>query len=201
MPQGDAPSRATPNPDARPAPFPVRRPPFVARTATIPPAGGYLVGMRARLSLLALLATIGCQQDPAVPKVTEDPVSITLTVSTRTLKVGQPDTLKVVVKNNLTGAVRIFFSTTCMVFFTVRAQDGTVVSPRDGRPECLPVPSQMNLAQGGTQTFTTIWTGGFAFNPPDTQAKVAPGSYFISAALVASGYLTEAPAYKVDVTQ
>jgi hypothetical protein len=44
-----------------------------------------------------------------------------------------------------------------------------------------------------------IWTGGYKFAPPDTPEKVPLGAYFVSAELIASGYSTFAPPFKVDV--
>jgi hypothetical protein len=155
--------------------------------------------MRARFVPVLALATLACQQEPTVPKIGQDPVSITLSVSTQTMRVGDPDTITVVVTNNYGAEVQLFFPTICQVFITIRSQDGAIVAPRDGRPGCLAAPSRMRLPLGGSLTFTSIWTGGYDFNPPDTPAKVPPGSYFVSAALVASGYSTVAPAFKVDV--
>ncbi|MGQ0646569.1 MAG: hypothetical protein ACT4P7_03300 [Gemmatimonadaceae bacterium] len=155
--------------------------------------------MRVRLLPPVLLATSGCIQEPSVPKVGLDPVSISLTVSTQTLRPGIPDTIRVTVQNNLEQPVRISFDNLCQVFVTIRNQAGDVVTPRNGRPQCLPVQSQLTLVSLGRQVFTTVWTGGFDFAPPDTQAKVPPGAYFVSAELRALGYSTLAPAFKVDV--
>lgn len=155
--------------------------------------------MRVRFLPIVALATLSCQQDPTVPKIGTDPVSITLSVSTQTLRLGDPDTIKVVVTNNVDAEVRLLFPTTCQVFITIRSQAGDIVTPRDGRPGCLNAVSQLRIPLGGSATFTTIWTGGYDFRPPDTSAKVPPGSYFVSAALIASGYSTVAPAFKVDV--
>lgn len=155
--------------------------------------------MRARFLPVVGLSVLACQQEPTVPKLKLDPVSITLSVSTQTLRAGDPDTIRVVVTNNFDGTVRLLFPTPCQVFVTIRSQAGDIVTPRDGRPGCLPVGSQLTLPLGGSQTFTTIWTGGYDFKPPDTQAKVPAGAYFVSAALIASGYSTLAPAFRVDV--
>ncbi|MBC7893935.1 MAG: hypothetical protein H7066_00890 [Cytophagaceae bacterium] len=155
--------------------------------------------MRRRFLAVLCLATLSCQQEPTVPKIELDPVSITLSVSTQTLRAGEADTIRVVVTNNFDSPVRLTFPTPCQVFITIRSQAGDIVTPRDGRPGCLAVSSQLTLALGGSQTFTTIWTGGYDFRPPDTSAKVPPGSYFVSAALIANGYSTLAPAFKVDV--
>ncbi len=156
--------------------------------------------MRARFLLpVVALATLSCQQDPTIPKVKLDPVSITLSVSTQSMRAGDPDTIKVVVTNNFDGNVRLTFPTLCQVFITVRSQAGDVVTPRDGRPGCLNTVSQLVLPLGGSQTFTTIWTGGYDFKPPDTSAKVPAGTYFVSATLVANGYSTVAPAFKVEI--
>ena len=151
------------------------------------------------LPILTILAVLGCVQDPTVPKIGEDPVAITLTVSTQTLKLGAADTIKVVVKNAFGSAVRLTFPSSCQVFVTIRSLAGDIVTPRDGRPQCTPVSSQLTLPLNGTQTFTTVWTGGFDFKPPDTNAKVPPGTYFVSAQLIANGYSTLAPAFKIDV--
>lgn len=155
--------------------------------------------MRARFLPVVVLATLSCQQEPTVPKVELDPVSITLSVSTQAMRAGDPDTIRVVVVNNFDGQVRLFFPTACQVFVTIRSQAGDIVTPRDGRPGCLAVGSQLTLPLGGTQTFTFVWTGGYDFKPPDTSAKVPAGSYFVSAALIASGYSTVAPPFKVDI--
>ena len=155
--------------------------------------------MRTRSLLLLTLATLGCVQNPTVPKIGEDPVAITLSVSTQTLKLGAADTIKVVIKNSFSTAVRLTFPSSCQIFVTIRSLAGDIVTPRDGRPACLPVTSQITLPINGTQTFTTIWTGGFDFRPPDTTAKVPAGTYFVSAQLIANGYSTLAPAFKVDV--
>ena len=156
--------------------------------------------MRARfLPPVVALSTLSCQQEPTIPKVKLDPVSITLSVSTQTMRAGDTDTIRVVVTNNFDGAVRLFFPTVCQVFITVRSQAGDVVTPRDGRPACLPTGSQLTLPLGGSQTFTTIWTGGYDFKPPDTASKVPAGTYFVSASLVANGYSTVAPAFKVEI--
>jgi hypothetical protein len=155
--------------------------------------------MRARFLPVVVLATLSCQQDPTVPKIKLDPVSITLSVSTQSMRAGDADTIKVVVTNNVDGPVRLFFPTTCQVFVTIRSREGDVVTPRDGRPACLSAGSRLDIPFGGSTTFTTVWTGGYDFKPPDTQAKVPAGSYFVSAALIASGYSTVAPAFKVDI--
>jgi hypothetical protein len=137
--------------------------------------------------------------EPTVPKLQEDPVSISLTVSTQRLQLGKADTIRVAIRNNLAQAVRLTFDNVCQVFVTIRDQEGDVVTPRDGRPGCLAVPTQLILQPTTPSVVTTIWTGGFDFSPPDTPDKVPPGSYFVSAQLVARGYSTLAPAFKVDV--
>lgn len=156
--------------------------------------------MRERRSLiLTAMIFLGCQSDPVVPKVQQDPVSIQMTVSTQSLKIGDPDTIRVTIRNNLTQAVRLIFDSSCQVFVTIRSQAGDVVTPRDGRPSCLPVQTQLILQPNGTSVVTSIWTGGYDFKPPDTQEKVPAGAYFVSAQLIALGYTTLAPAYRVDV--
>jgi len=149
---------------------------------------------------LFLAAALGCVQELDIPKVGLDPVSIELSVSTQALKLGQADTIRVAVVNNLDTPVRLTFGNVCQVYVTIRNRAGEVVTPRDGRPGCLPVQSQLTLPIGGRQVYTTIWTGGYDFAPPDTPAKVPEGAYFVSAELISRGYSTFAPAFKVDVT-
>lgn len=153
-----------------------------------------------RLLPALLAASLSCVQSLDVPKVGLDPVSIELSLSTLNLKLGAPDTIRVAVVNNLETPVRITFGNRCQVYVTIRSRAGEIVTPRDGRPGCLPLASELTLPIGGRQVFTTIWTGGFDFAPPDTPSKVPPGAYFVSAELIARGYSTLAPAFKVDVT-
>jgi hypothetical protein len=146
-----------------------------------------------------MAVAIGCSQEPSVPKLGNDPVTVTLSLSTRSMKAGSPDTIRATVTNTLEQSVRLTFPGQCQVFVTVRNSTGDIVAPRDGRPECLPLASALTLSAMGTRVFTTIWTGGYSFAPPDTPEKVPPGAYFISAELIASGYSTFAPPFKVDV--
>jgi hypothetical protein len=157
--------------------------------------------MRRVAFAVGVAAVAGCVQGPQIEKIGEDPISIALSLSTTSLQIGRADTIRVVVRNNLDQAVRLLFTNVCQVYVTIRNQAGDIVTPRDGRPGCLAVNSSLVLAAGGQQTFTSIWTGGFDFAPPDTPGKVPNGSYFVSAQLIASGYSTLAPAIKVDVTR
>jgi hypothetical protein len=152
-----------------------------------------------RIFPLGLPLVLGCQQELTVPTIGDDPIALELSVSTLSLRPGAADTIRVRVVNKLAQGIRLTFSSLCQVFVTVRNQAGDVVTPRDGRPQCLPVQSQLALAANGSQVFTVIWRGGFDFVPPDTPARVPPGSYFISAELLARGYSTLAPAFKVEV--
>lgn len=152
-----------------------------------------------RLVLAVLPLVLACQQDLQVPRVGENPVSLELQLSTLTLARGATDTIRATVVNNLDQGIRLSFGNVCQVYVTIRNQAGDVVTPRDGRPQCLPVQSQLTLPAGGRQVYTTLWTGGFDFPPQDTPAKVPPGSYFVSAELIAIGYSTLAPAFKVEV--
>ena len=144
-------------------------------------------------------AVLGCTQDPSVPKIGDLPVTISLRLSTLSLKAGTPDTIRVAVTNNLDQSVRLTFSNQCQVYGTGRNSAGDIGTPRDGRPECLPIASALTLVARGTQDYVTIWTGGYKFLPPDTQEKVPAGSYFVSAELIASGYSVIAPPFKVDI--
>ncbi len=152
------------------------------------------------LPLLVPFLLVACVEELEVPTIGLDEVSLELSLSTQTLKLGAVDTIRVRVVNNLDIPVRLTFPTTCQVVVTVRNRAGNVVTPRDGRPQCLPVQSQLTLPIGGSQVFTTLWSGGFDFAPPDTPDKVPPGTYFVYAEMVARGYSTLAPAFSVEVT-
>lgn len=152
----------------------------------------------ARLLTIAL-CFLGCTQDPSVPRIGDLPVTISLRLSTLSFKAGNPDTIEVTVTNNLEENVRLTFGGQCQVFVTVRNSAGDIVTPRDGRPECLPVPSSLTLVGRGTQKYISVWTGGYKFAPPDTPEKVPPGAYYVSADLIASGYSVVAPPFKVDI--
>lgn len=154
---------------------------------------------RRAFRLLIALGTLGCTQDPSVPKIGDLPVTISLRLSTLSLRAGDPDTIRVTVTNNLDQNVRLTFGGQCQVFVTVRNSAGDIVTPRDGRPECLPIPSALTLVARGSQDYMTIWTGGYKFLPPDTQEKVPAGAYYVSAELIASGYSVVAPPFKVDI--
>lgn len=147
---------------------------------------------------LASAALLSCVQEPTVPRL-DDRITVTLAVSRTTMRVGEPDTLRVTVANNLEQNVILSFSNVCRVYFTVRNQAGDIVAPRDGRAQCVPQRSTLSIPVNGRQVFTSIWTGGFDFVPLDTPAKVPPGTYFVSAQLVADGFTQIAPAFKVEV--
>lgn len=149
--------------------------------------------------LLMALGVLGCAQDPSVPKIGDLPVTISLRLSTLSLKAGDPDTVRVTVTNTLDQGVRLTFGSQCQVLVTVRNTQGDIVTPRDGRPECLPVPSALTLPPRGSQDYLTIWTGGYKFSPPDTPEKVPTGAYYVTAELRASGYTVVAPPFKVDI--
>lgn len=156
---------------------------------------------RAR-SLVAASALVlaACVQDPAVPRL-NSPVTLTLSLSTLTLKLGQPDTLRATLQNTLTEIVGLSFSNVCRVYFTIRNQAGDVVAPRDGRAQCVPQRSTLTIPAGGRVVYSAIWRGGFDFIPLDTPgATVPPGTYFVSAQFIADGYSVIAPAFKVEVT-
>jgi hypothetical protein len=156
---------------------------------------------RIGLAALAALTSGSCVQEPTVPRLGEDPVTITLSLTSLTLRLGQPDTLRATIQNTLTQTVGFSFANVCRVYFTVRNQAGDVVTPRDGRAQCVAQRSTLTLPAGGRQVFTAVWRGGFDFVPLDTPGvTVPPGSYFVSAQFISEGYSVTAPAFKVDVT-
>lgn len=147
-----------------------------------------------------LAATLfACTQEPTIPEIGEDPVSVSLQLSTLTLATGEKDTIRAIVRNNLDRSVRLDFPGTCQVYVTIRNANGNVVTPRDGRPECLPVPSVLTIAFGSSHQVEVVWSGGFMFDPASTQERVPPGSYFVTAEVIADRYSTVSPPYKIEV--
>jgi hypothetical protein len=145
-----------------------------------------------------LVGSVGCQQEPTIPKLTPGPVILTIAASRTTFTVGSPDTILVTATNTLTQGVRLDFESTCTIVLTIRNQAGAVVVTQPPST-CIRVPTTVLIPARGAITRTFVWTGGFDVDPPDTPAKVPPGTYYASASMVARNYSTFVPAIKIDV--
>jgi hypothetical protein len=143
----------------------------------------------------------GCVQDPTVPKVdTEPPVALTITVSDSVyVPGGSPDTISVTLTNTLTQSIELDFPTLCKIQVFIRDASNRVVLPKGGSYICGPVPTVIAMAGNTTQTEKFVWTGGQGFTAPDSDTKVPPGIYFVSALISASNYSTVAFPVKIRV--
>lgn len=157
--------------------------------------------MTHRLLVVALAGlTLGCQQEPTVPKLGEDPIRLTLSLSTTSFRVGRPDTITVTATSFLTTPAELVFNSDCQILVTIRTTAGAAVVPPNGRHTCAPIASQLIFPPEGTVVRRFIWSGTSDFIPPGSVARLPPGSYFISATINALNYSTFAPAVRVDLT-
>jgi hypothetical protein len=142
---------------------------------------------------------VACQQTPTIPKLGEQPITLTLQVSTRTLEPGKADTFRVTALNTTADSLILEFNSNCTIVVTIRDDDNNVVVPPNGRAGCLPIVSTLAWRPNGSITRTFVWKGGTDFDPPGSPTRVPNGSYFVSALMAGRGYSTSAPAFKVDV--
>lgn len=155
---------------------------------------------KALLVTALTLATIGCSQSPTIPKIGDQPITLTITASSRSFKLGTPDTLRVSISSSLTTTARLTYANDCQLEMFVRDAKGKIVIPAGGKSVCAPVATTLDIPAGGSVVKVFIWNGGTAFLPTVTSDQVAPGSYYISAEINALNYSTVLPALKVDVT-
>ncbi|MFN8570484.1 MAG: BsuPI-related putative proteinase inhibitor [Gemmatimonadaceae bacterium] len=142
---------------------------------------------------LAAIGSIGaCSQSPDVPAISAPPVELRVRVSDSVLVFGKIDTIRVIIKNTLTIAIRLPFSTQCQDRVFIRNSANNVVLPASGSYVCAPVTSQLNIAAGDSVVRLYEWTGGQTFLPPDPSAKLPTGRYLVSATLQATDYSVDA---------
>lgn len=156
----------------------------------------------AALAALAATALVAgsCSQDPVVPKVGEQPIALAVALSSQTMRLGTPDTIRVTATNTLNERVVLTFATSCQITVTIRNASGDAVIPPNGRHGCVPVTSNLSISALASVTFTFVWDGRTEFLPTSSTVRVPPGSYFVSAAIDATNYSTIAPAIRVEVT-
>ena len=83
----------------------------------------------------------GCSQDPTIPKIADQPVTLTMALSTTTFRQGKPDTIRVTATNLLTYDATIQFGSDCQLLVTIRNASGAAVVPPNGRRTCIPITS------------------------------------------------------------
>lgn len=154
-----------------------------------------------RFPVIVSLATVlGCQQDPLVPRVDEGPVTLTVSTSDSTIRIGEPDTITVTIANTLDVTARLNYETSCVVTVTIRNQGNQIVLGEDF-DECIRVPTSLSIPAMSNVLRRFVWTGGTEFAPPDTPVKLPPGPYFISASINAINYTTYSAAVRVELSQ
>lgn len=160
----------------------------------------YYEAMPKNLPIVALGGLLmACQQTPTIPRLGEQPVALTLQVSTRTLEPGKADTIRVTAQNNTADSAFLEFDTDCTIVVTIRDSNNDVVVPPNGKAGCLPIKSVLRWLPNASIVRTFIWKGGTDFEPPGSPTRVPNGSYFVSASMAGRTYSTSAPAFKVDV--
>lgn len=146
--------------------------------------------------------TLGCAQDPFIPKVGDEPIVLTLGFSTKTFKLGKPDTISVIATSALTTAALVAYGTDCKFEVTIRSAEGRVVVPPNNQRLCVPLTTAAidTFPANGVITRKFVWTGRTDFIPTAAATTPLPaGTYYISAAINALNYSTIAPAVKVDL--
>jgi hypothetical protein len=153
--------------------------------------------LRSTASYTVFLAA--CVQSPAAPRVEDQPISLTVSVSTSSIRIGDTDTITVTASNRLSNQVRLVFPTTCQIKVYIRDARGRIHVPNGGRYECVPVPTQIIFPANGSVSRQFIWRGYDQFDPPGSQTPLPPGTYFVSAEMTADGYSTFAFPVRVDI--
>lgn len=146
------------------------------------------------------LALTACVQEPTIPKVGDQPITLTMVLPSTTFRVGRPDTIHAVVTNLLNQQAEIRFNTNCQIVVSIRNAAGTLVVPSDGRSSCAPLLTSLVLPPESSVTQTFIWAGTTNFSPPGSPTALPPGSYFVSATLDGTNYSTFAPAIRIELT-
>jgi hypothetical protein len=151
------------------------------------------------LGLLA--ATLGCVQEPSVPRIGEQPIELTISLSAPQVRRGEADTITVTVANHFEQTIQLLFPSTCQIRVYIRDATGRVVVPEGGSYACVPVPSRMDLPASGSVTRQFVWRGGSQFVPPGSSATLPAGQYYVTADMVAFDYRTSAFALRVTLTE
>jgi len=143
--------------------------------------------------------TAACVQDPVIPKVSDDPIVLSISLSSTTFRQGKADTIRVTATSSFTQPVALLYDNDCQIVVTIRSASGAPVVPPNGLPTCIPVPSQLRIPAEGSVTQLFVWTGLDRLLPTGSTTFLPPGTYYISAAINATNYSTFAPALKVEL--
>lgn len=157
--------------------------------------------MSKRYIAAAFALATGCSQEPTIPKLDSEPVTLSIAASTRTFTQGTPDTIRITITNFLEQVARLGYANSCQVDVFIRSLEGTIVLPAGGRPLCLPGNTTLDIPAQGSITRSFVWDGRDSFLPTISTEFVAPGTYFISAEINALNYTTFVPALKVDLAR
>ena len=156
--------------------------------------------MLRRLSVLGvLIAVTGCVQDPSVPRLGSDAVSLSVHASLREVHPGDVDTITVSAVNTTGAALRIVFSSTCQVLVYLKDATGRTVIPAAGGYDCVAVPSLLNIPANDSIVQQYVWDGGPAFIPPPTTTRMSAGTYFVTASLNGDVARAVSLGYRIDL--
>lgn len=156
--------------------------------------------MPRRWSPLALAPLLwGCAQDPTIPKVGEEPITLSMVFSSTSFRQGKADTITVTAQSALDYDATIQFATDCQLQVTIRNSSGSAVVPPNGQPSCLPIASKLVIPAGASVKQRFVWNGADHFTPPGSSTMLPPGSYYVSASIKALNYSTVAPAVIVEL--
>ena len=148
-------------------------------------------------ALVAVL--VDCSQDPTIPKLAEQPIALTITMTSTTFRLGKVDTIRVTVKNSFSENARIFFNSSCQIVVTIRNSAGTAVVPGTGRAGCITVSSTLSIPANSSITQLFVWNGATEFIPPGSATPLVPGTYYVSATMEGTNYSTFVPATKIQL--
>jgi len=152
------------------------------------------------LALVAPLALVGCVQEPTVPKVGEQLITLSLSFNTLTFRVGRPDTITVTATSILATPATIGFNSDCQIVVTIRSQAGAAVVPPNGRPLCILRQTILTVPAEGSVVQKFVWNGSDQLTPPGGSSNMLPpGTYFVSAAINGINYSTLAAAVRVTL--
>ncbi len=147
--------------------------------------------------ILSFFVLASCYQDPVIPKQ-RDEILLRLTLSSATIRAGEPDTIRVTAANNFGERITISFPNACVVFAYIRDPRGRVVTPGRGW-SCIPVVSTLVLNVNEVRTFTFVWTGLSEFAGTLQPTPLAPGDYYATATLESGDFAVHTPPVRVTL--
>lgn len=159
-----------------------------------------LVAALASFATLAAAAA-SCTQDPTVPKLADEPITLSMAFTSTTLQLGTPDTITVTATSLLERPARLYFDSDCQIVLTIRSLAGAVVVPPNNVRTCNERLDSLDIPAAGIVTRRFVWTGTNTVTPPGGASTPLPaGSYFVSSSINALNYTTVAPAVRVELS-